>query len=920
MGLNIAARAATSDELTAFRSAGGSTKRYLAIQTPQEVFRCRINQAFTTLDSVASFEFDDDTGDITDVLESMTAYVSAVGFDAHEKGMVRVRKSPTADTFYIAETSGLQFADGDYITVVDLMPPALRALRMKGGLTYVDYDMPYGYVASSPPVPVLGPIAAVITLVPDGLGYVPFEFTPPDPSLSYSPEGTAIESFLYSCPDASAIADEDTTEPIITIDTPGIYRFSCLVTDELGRSATGHRWIFANPPNPFYTAEDPQGDAESGNFYFGVECLDDTTLDDIPERAMCVMYEIAYYDGQPLPLGPIEGYENIKAVGWIENESITRDPESGRVRFRVQGPAFWISQASAVPFELTDTPVNATSWTKIKEMTVDRGLAHTLTWFSNLTQIMDCRLTGDAKRVRSLPAPDGSLWDQLRSLSQSLFAVPMVNQLGQLFIEINQQYILDATRDALPVVMTLAKADIVRGSLTIENVTIPPRSFVELAGTGPYNGVKSPPLYSRAPGTAPKAYGSPDSPSAYLFDDQDDCNFKAGCVLAVANNKYQLSFALAHNNNLISICPRQYLQISIAAGDTPRGIVLTNARIIPRSITPRRNAETGEIQTVVTCEVEAIGIDGITYYPPQPPQSNLITGFEDYGFDDFPALDTSFPGLVPPPLELPDCTEDVPNGAYTLKWSKGVLLGNTVSDAGRTSEAYFPCTLRPDSFVNESRIVPNIRLFNGALGNTTLTAFKDGADVLSIDIEGGIISGISEVAIDGFRVVLAYDPFGNPLVRMFSEEWPNFVWGSKVTDSGPFADEALIEGLTPGNWYVMQGNQGILIDASPAWLLDGQGPQGEWTGPGVIADTIFDGHQYFVSSRMMPSFASSDGVGGVHFQDYALYFLALKSSYVISLLDTPSFGAFEVDVYNVTFDEPRTVILSDSQLFNVCAS
>lgn len=909
-------RAATTEEKASLRAEGDWSEWRLGIQIPQTIFTCRINQTFTSLDSVAELEYDMPTGDETEVLEGMTAFISGTTFGAYEKGIVRVRKAATSDTLYIAETSNILFADGDYVTVVDLMPPYPRDQRIPGGVPHADFDILYRTQPVNLPMPVLGPMVAVLTLESDGLGgWVAQDFHPLDPSASYSPDGVDVTDFLFACAGASSTADLDTTSPTFTFDAPGQYLWSCTVSDEQGRSRTGYRWVFVNPPSPIFNINDLSGDISSGSFSFDVDCFEDAAIGDIQERAMVVLYEKNYYAQTEEYIGPLAGYENIKCVGWIEDESITRDYEEGTVSFRVQGPAYWLKQIRSFPFLLTDTTVSASSWTEKKELTIDKALAHLLTWHTTASQIMDCTLTGITTRVKSVAA-NGNLWEQLNAISRKLFAAPLCNQYGQMYIQVDSQYIADAERDALPVVMDVTKADIVKGSLKIERVTVQRKSMIELGGVGPYDGTNAPPLYSRAPGTAPIIYGALDAPTDYVFADQDDCNVKAGCVLAVENNPYRLSFELAQNNNLISICDLQYLTISIPAEDTPRGIVLDGTRIIPRKVGWTRDRESGSINTVVDCDVEAIGVDGITYYPPQPPEDNLMDGFDDFGFDDFPSTTSDFPPQVNLPT-LNDCSRDVPTGPYTLYWDRNVLYGNKVDEAERTATAYFPCTIRPDSFVNESSIITNIRMFNGALGHTSLFAIKDGSNVLSIPLDGGVISGISSVEVDGFRVVLEYSDSSGDAMHMLQENAPVFDTLAFAGSTGIISHGGTISGLTPGQWYYFKSEHHA-ADTPGSWSVDGVGPMGNAFVDGY--DTYFDGAVYWNTFLPDSGFSSVDPVGGIHFQDYRYYFMATKSSYDIVFVDTPTFGAHELIAYSCEIIYPRIVTLQNSSLFNVCAT
>ena len=104
MTSNFAARAATAGELIKFRG------------TKTEVFRCRINQGSFTA-PVDEITYDTSTGNTTDVLPEYICYVSASAFGAKEKGVCKIRATPSGTKIYITANSLISFTDNDYLTV-----------------------------------------------------------------------------------------------------------------------------------------------------------------------------------------------------------------------------------------------------------------------------------------------------------------------------------------------------------------------------------------------------------------------------------------------------------------------------------------------------------------------------------------------------------------------------------------------------------------------------------------------------------------------------------------------------------------------------------------------------------------------------------------------------------------------------------
>jgi len=102
------ARVATVDELVKLRADGQRSKLYLAIHTPTVLFSARVNQT-AFIDPMHQVTYDGGSGSLGSVLPGMTMYVgTSVG--AWDKGLVRIRKTPSGTVFYIGETSEIAWA------------------------------------------------------------------------------------------------------------------------------------------------------------------------------------------------------------------------------------------------------------------------------------------------------------------------------------------------------------------------------------------------------------------------------------------------------------------------------------------------------------------------------------------------------------------------------------------------------------------------------------------------------------------------------------------------------------------------------------------------------------------------------------------------------------------------------------------
>ena len=714
------------------------------------MYNARVNQTFDSLDGVAEFIYDGGSGTLTNVKPGMTVFVSAVAFGQREKGITRVRKEPTADTFYIAETSDIQFADNDYITVFDAFALWPRDITETSGVVRMDYDIEFGSTLNGGVIPRVGPIVSVLNMTGASV-----TFTPPSPSLSASYDGTTIDSYLYEATGAATTTNMDTSSPSWTYDAEGQYRWSCSMTDSNGRVTTAYRWVFVNPPSVDFTLDTAVvGDYDSGDWSFTVTLFENATKIDIYERAMITLYATDYYEGTQQAIGKLEGYENILCVGWVDGESISWDSEKGSVTFTVRGPAFWLDKMRAFPFEIQDTASAPTNWKQINEMTVDKALAHILFWTTTAPTIMDMFFTGDTTRVKVLAQPGGSLLNQINAIAaNTLFAKTLVNNLGQMFIEIDQQLITYADRAAFTTVMDITTADYI-APLEIERNTSSKTSMVEFSAYQDYDGTTQRQVYSRAPGRIGKLHGGISAFNNYVIADQDEANRMSGALLAMENYEFTaFDLNMGANNRLIDIAPRQYCTMTIAAADNPRGIALTSARLIPRKVAFNYDPESGALTTSGTFEVETIGIDGVSYYPIDIGETPVEVGTGE--IIEFPGGGTEFPIEV---VEVTTSCADGVSNHFSLSWDITELRGEDSTKL--SAKAYFPCMIRADGSVYETSINLPGTWFGDAPTHYNVYGILGGSRVITGTVshnKGGNVAQfnpLTDTQVDGFEVLL----------------------------------------------------------------------------------------------------------------------------------------------------------------------
>lgn len=787
---------AENDYLTVWSFGRQASKLHLSIQHPATVCTADVQQEFTTLDGIAELTVDNNFG-YTDVVigQTVMVYSSTDVF----KGVCRVRKLPTVTKIYINEVSDIQFADNDKIVILDSFSLWQRDIRVLANVPYMDYDIAFGDFRNGGVIPRVGPMVAVVKLVSGTV-----TFAPPTPTDSAGFDGATVVSYLYDAPNAATTADMDTDHPSWTYEAAGEYRWSCTITDSLGRETVTYRWVFVDPDEIPFALEDCSGDYGEGGWSFTVTCYDDVAKSEIMDRALCVLYADDYYNGVSGSIGKVAGYENILAVGWIDGESITYDSESGDVSFTVRSATQWLSKLRASPIELQDTSGAPANWKQIQQMTVDKALAHVLFWTSTAMLVMDCYLTDDTSRINIFAQPSGSLLEQLNAIAEKIWANVLTNNLGQIYIEIDPQMADTTVRAALPVVMAITTADREDG-LNIERVTSGKSSMIELSAASSYDGSNVSLVFSRAPGNIGGIFGSIDSIDDYVVADQSEANRIAGCLLAVANNEYEpLEITMPANNRLFDICPRMWATISIAAGDTERGIVLSTARLIPRKVVFDYDADAGSLGTSITFEVEAVGVDGVTYYPPQVVDENM-PDYELGDYDvDFPNGDLGdyFPDYVPSSIGDPGSCSDFGFNVRYASWSRSELRGEA-SASDRVAKCYFPCRLHANSGggVKLSKIAYSGATFGDAASNYTLYAFKGGSRVATANASGEF-DIVAQMDVDGFEIELD-SGLGDD-----AEYVPLDVIDSGTVAGTDSTGDEITGGLTLGNYYCIEASGG----------------------------------------------------------------------------------------------------------------
>ena len=631
------ARAATAPELALLRTAGQWSKWRVAIYAPATVYTARVNQTFSTFDKILQVTYDGGSGTLANVKIGMTLLVgSSAG--AHDKGILRIRKTPTSSIFYVGEHSDIAWADNLYLTVIADFDLWARHIALSGSTPLMDGDVTYSDQHTNfDPVPVMGSHrvekleGADVTTIWDG-----------SESWVY---GSSISGYSWSAPTASSTSSMTTATPTIEFDDVDWHLVYLTVTAANGKSFTGVRLVYVwdddNPPPGAEISDDPSVDFNSGGWSFGVTMY--ANADTIRDRALVILFAEDHYGDTAQSIGPLEGCENIVCVGRVAGESIQWNPEQGKVTFTVQGAQHWFGQMKGFPSGLRMVTGAPAAWTEMQSLTVGRALWHFLHWRTTATKIMDIYLTEDDRLLSEVSSLGGKLWGQMSEFAfNTILANIGIDRYGRLFAEIDPQMLPSASRSAIPTVMTITKQDW-QGTPDIERVIVDEVGVIDLSGVEVNTSVQGKSFFSLAPGHVMKHYGDDyvvDHIAAY--DTQSENNQLAGLMLGWKDNEFpRIDMELSANNRLFDCFPRQYAQITIDADDTPRGIAYSG-KLIPRYVSFRQR-EDGYKYTEIAFEAETfeknstngdipfspsdVSIPPVPPFPPLPEFPILLPGF-----------------------------------------------------------------------------------------------------------------------------------------------------------------------------------------------------------------------------------------------------------------------------------------------------
>ena len=315
--------------------------------------------------------------------------------------------------------------------------------------------------------------------------------------------------------------------------------------------------------------------------------------------------------------------------GWIVDETVHKDPETGDIEFQVVTVDGVMRGEEGYPIALTNR-TNTTkllTWEDFYRMTLDNVLLHFAKWRSTIGDVVDVTLHSDL--VASSPAnvyevikycdmDQGNLFDQIATwYARTMLGWVASDLQSGLYGELDAQ-IDDTTRAGIPTAWTIAAGD---RAGTLE---IPRRAHRKSNAQATLYAVDyRTPLGARSPDD-PHDYqgGLEEITEGIAAPDQATLNLWVGNLRAKLNNVYPSVDYRWTGYWRIDPVPQSYIVDSLGASDTIRGFVWSSLKLLPRTL--QLEWREGMLLASSDCEAQTQGLGGATItFPPvsDPPES-----------------------------------------------------------------------------------------------------------------------------------------------------------------------------------------------------------------------------------------------------------------------------------------------------------
>jgi hypothetical protein len=610
---------------------------FLIPMTPATIFTARV----TSAPSDPYMDIAYNTGVIGAFGASIPGQTVWIGTTSggRERGVLRLRNSPGAGsgTLQVAESDdvGPTIGANDYITIKSdfrLWPKYPRFLQSGTQVTiFQDYDVAYTNQTNQwRPIAVAGPPG--VAFLEGGQAQISFVG---DRSFALSP-GATITGYLwtaYNSSEATSTSQGTEASPVVfTWTTPGRHLVSLRVTDSNGNTHTNYTWAVVVDPADASAVAHLDFDPISDSFDFeqgGGECAftvrGAVTASDFPQEMMVIH---AARGTITTATGSWPNRTNILFAGYVLTDTVRQDPETGDVSFRAGTIDALMRNLTMFPVSLSDR-ASPTQWTQANTLTVDRAASFLWEWGSTLSLMTSIRPTNYTGLIRRQDFGPNDIYSSLQnSLMSSIWGKVVSDHQSVLHHVIDYNLRNAAERATVTTRKTLHKG------IWINDVTIEEtHDYAQPVNQVKMSGIYYPggeiedicPLFSEAPGDAPKVYGKEANFDRLILTSQSDLNVRTGHALAKLTQRYPVYRMQFLNDGSFTTAPQELFPANVEAADNDRGLALT-PNLIPRRINRTYDHAGGFFTVAVDFEPETSGPAGITVEMPCGPPEQKLPG------------------------------------------------------------------------------------------------------------------------------------------------------------------------------------------------------------------------------------------------------------------------------------------------------
>ncbi len=643
----------TAQELALLRTRPHTTKLWLSIYQPDMVYAGQVSSG--TSKGSMDIPVINASGTSANICSGMTMYVGTTwnGFD---KGKIRVR-GISGSMVSVAENSHINWANGDYVTIVDffeIWPVFPRIIQDPADATktiwYKDWDIPYtnqnsvlgyfinmgGHYAGFKNDPVYYTAFATVPLRSDETGT----------SYHWQFEGGTPSSSTSSVPG------------YVTYSTPGHYTTRLTVSGSVtGATDVSYRHISiydrvgegVNTPTLKWELIDLSGNRDQGGYTASLRVFETIPESKLRDGSLVVIFAEDWYGDTKQSIGSLNpNRQKIFFIGYVIAGTIRYNYRDSYVDFSIGSPTEIMKTAEgfSVSIQDSDDPANdaatnpdiPSGWVALLNMSVKKAIYHYLRWHSTVFYCCDFIYTGTDRLIQYFDADRTSIYDAINTvISSAIVGRISGDRQCRIYSEID----IYLEPGSYGIGFTLNNQDWM-GDPVIEERPIPEISYLEMGGIH-YDGSTFEALMAAAPGTAPGYRGKIQRVQGLALTGQNQLNAITGLVYSQSNAKYpNVEMHIAGNYRNFDIAPQEQILLTLLPTDTIRGITFNQKAFFINSISWEYNAEDESLLPILSLEEVTSGTaaDSIPI-PDLPP----IAGDDGGGF--------VIPPITIPPFEIP---------------------------------------------------------------------------------------------------------------------------------------------------------------------------------------------------------------------------------------------------------------------------